>query len=205
VTQPSDPPVVPSSVSPSPRLPKATLIQLIQLTSGLQSVVWATDRRPHLGQQPGREHAWITLAMQSWQNIGVDELRYSFNAATGNNDSVTVGQRSFTLVVRASSLDPTLEAFDLLERIRFRLRSAQARALMVPTLALRDIQAIQTFPDAVANAGGVARTLLSASMDVRMLCVVGADQGDAGEGTFIETAPVPAPAVGGTGGGALIP
>lgn len=171
MTQPAPPP---PRVLPSPRLPKALLLQLITTISGVQ-VVWVTDKRPGiLGQQAGKEHAWITLALQSWKNEGVDELRYVFNPATQNNDAMTIGQRSFTLVCKAYSLDPNLEAFDLLERVRFRLRSGTARSIMVPVLALRDIQPIATFPESLAQAGQAARTLLAAQMDVRMLCVVGA-------------------------------
>jgi hypothetical protein len=183
-------------VTPSPRLPKPLLLQILQQISGVQCV-WRSAQRPHLGQQPGTEHAWIVASAQSWRAVGVDELRQVYNATTNALDNMTVGQRLFTLTLRAESLDANLDALDLLERVRFRLRSATARNLMVPTLALVDFQAIQTLPDQVATAGGVARALKVAHLDVRMACVVAADQGDPGEGGFIQSATLPNPVAGG--------
>jgi hypothetical protein len=183
-------------VLPSPRLPKDKLELLIRTISGVQCV-WSTSRRPHLGQRPGTEQAWIFLSAQSLIGVGVDELRQVFNPVTGQNDSITVGQRQCTLVLRAESLDPSLQAFDLLERVRFRLRGATARALMVPTISLRDIQATRVLPDAKVDMGGTERALLCATMDVRLNFVVAADQLDPGEGDYIAAAPLPAPVVGG--------
>lgn len=184
------------AVLPSPRLPKGQILALVQAISGVQCV-WSTAKRPQLGAQPGLEHAWIELTAQSWRGIGVDELRQVLNPVTNALDNMTIGQRAFTLVLKAKSLDLNLEAFDLLERVRFRIRSAGARAIMVPTLALVDLQPIQTFPESTYSVGAVSRVLLTASMDVRMACVVAAPQGDAGDGDFITVAPVPTPAPGG--------
>ena len=183
-------------VTPSPRLPKPLLLQILQQLSGVQ-VVWRTAQRPHLGQQPGTEHAWIVASVQSWRAVGVDELRQVYNATTNALDNMTVGQRLFTLVLRGYSLDATLEAVDLLERVRFRLRSATARNLMVPTLALVDFGPMMSLPDEVTSVGNVARAIRVATLDVRMACVVAADQGDPGEGGFIASAPLPPPVSGG--------
>ena len=110
-----------------------------------------------------------------------------------------MGQRAFTVPVQAFSIDETLEAYDLCERIRFRLRTQTARALMVPTLALQDLQPIvQPAPEQLqVAAGGPAHIVLRATMDVRMLCCIGDGPNDAGGGGIIESAAVPTPVYGG--------
>ena len=182
-------------VLPSPRLPQAQLLELVNTLAGVQSK-WDNLSRPLLGQRPGTEKAWLLCGVQSWLELGTDELRYVWNAETQNNDEFVVGQRAFTLTLQAFSLDTTIQPYDLLERVRFRLRSQTARALMVPTLALRDFQRIVNLPpDQQAMDGG--HIVLRSSLDVRMLCVVGANPNDQGGGGVIESCPVPAPVIGG--------
>jgi hypothetical protein len=180
-------------VVPSPRLPKEQLIKLFKAISGV-SVAWNTRRRPLLGHAPNNEPAWLLIGLQAWREVGVDELRYQWNPVTNANDVIIVGQRQFTVDVKAFSLSEKLEAFDLCERVRFRLRTAFARALMIPILSLRDIQPIQQPPAMEATPGG--HIVLRADMDVRMNCVVGADPNDPGEGNVIESAEVEDPVIG---------
>jgi hypothetical protein len=182
VTQP-----VPAQVLPSPRFPKANLIQTIAAITNVQ-VFWRTDPNPYAGQAALSEHAWVRLFIQSTASVGVDELRQSWDATANQNDSVQVGQRQFTLVVRAESYDETLEAYDLCERVRFRIRTQTARAIWAAdgTLSLRDIQPTVVLPDQVEDVGGIERTLLVASMDVRWNWVAVADPLDPSEGNWIE-------------------
>ena len=174
---------MPPPVLPSPRAPKEQLLALFAMVSGVQ-VAWWTARRPLQGLKPLNEKAWVLIGIQSWVGVGVDELRTRWNETTQQNEQLLVGQRQFTVVVSARSLDASLEAVDLCERVRFRLRTQAARALMIPKLALRDIQPTTTLPDAIVE----GRTLLAASMDVRMACVVAEDPMDPGEGDWIGTA-----------------
>jgi hypothetical protein len=182
-------------VLPSPRLPKEQLLTLFREIAGVQ-VVWNTGRRGLLGNRPGDERAWILIGLMAWREIGTDELRYSWNEATGQNDELLVGQRSFTVPVQAFSIDPTLEAFDLCERIRFHMRTETARKLMVPTLALRDFQNIVQPPPEQLTVNGIGHIVLRATLDVRMLAVIGAALNDPGGTNVIESAPVPPGVIG---------
>lgn len=186
-----------SAVEPSPRLPKKQLLKLFETLSGVQ-VVWNTGQRGLLGYRPGTERAWLLIGMQAWQQLGVDELRLTWNPKLNANTELLVGQRAFTVPVQAFSIDPELEAYDLCERVRFRLRTMTARSLMTPVLALRDIQQAVQLPaeDLQQMAGGLSHIVLRASMDVRMLCVVGDGPNDAGGGGIIATAPIPTPVIG---------
>ena len=174
------------SVQPSPREPKATLLAIIKAIAGVQ-VVWSTDRRQHLGQMLGKEHAWIFASIASWTSVGIDQLRMVYNATKDANDELLVGQRQFTLRLKAQSYDATLEAMDLCERVRFRLRTPTARALFNGIIALVDIPPTVMLPEETVVAGGIERCLLTASMDVRMACVVASDPLDPDGGGYIAT------------------
>lgn len=165
-------------VLPSPRLPREVLLTLVQTISGVP-VVWSTRKRGFLGLKPGAEKAWIVLGAQSLLAVGVDELRTLYDPAKDQNVQLLVGQRQFTLTVRAFSYDASLEAFDLCERVRFRMRTQTARAIFVPILALRDFGPTVTLDEETENTGGVIRTILVATLDVRMSFCVAADPGDA--------------------------
>jgi hypothetical protein len=181
-------------ITPSPRFPLETLLTLVRTLSGVQAV-WTTRKRGFLGLRPGTEKAWIVVSAQSYLSIGVDELRTQYDPARGENALLLRGQRSVTLVLRAMSETQTLQAFDLLERVRFRMRTQVARAIMVPLIALKDFGPIVTLDDETTTTGGVERRVLVATMDIRLLYVVGAAPGDPDEGAFI----------GSTNGGGVIP
>jgi hypothetical protein len=170
-------------IVPSPRLPKQTLINIVKVCSGV-GVVWGTARRPHMGQTAGKENAWIRLSILSYNRVGVDELRTQFDPVNNVTDCILVGQRQFTLNITARSMDPTLEAFDLCERVAYRLRTSTARDLFGDLLSLRDIQPIQVLNDEAAD----DRIVLAASMDVRWNSTVYTDPNEAGEGQFAESA-----------------
>lgn len=176
--------VIDPTILPSPRIPKAVLIQLIATLSGVETL-WRSDAVPPApGRGAGLERARIWLRLSSYTSQGVDEQRAVFNVTTGQNSVVNVGQRQFTLNVKAESFTPTIEAFDLCERVRFRLRTQTARAIFVPAkLGLRDVQAITAF-ESVAD----SRTVLCASMDIRWNYVVFADPNDPNEGDWIAQA-----------------
>jgi hypothetical protein len=189
-------PALPPTKGSSPRFPKARLLELLTRISGVE-VVWTTYKRGLQGLRPGNEMAWLLAGVQSYMAVGVDETRRKFNATTNRNDVIQVGQRQFTLVLRAQSIDAQIEAFDLLERVRFNFRSKRARALMVPVLGLRDFGPIVDLPESTYNVGEVQRAMLEATLDVRMACVLVGDPGDPEEGNWIETASVEPPNIGG--------
>ena len=194
-------------ILPSPRLPKEQILKLLREISGVE-VVWSTGARGLLGYQPSSERAWLLANVQGWRELGTDELRVVWNPVRNANDEMLVGQRTFTLALQAFSVDPEIEAFDLLERVRFRMRTQEARALMVPTLALRDFQDVRQLPPMESQQGSMSHIVLRASMDVRMNCVVGADPQDPSGGGIIATAPLPVIAIDGPTGpgtGNLIP
>ena len=170
-------------VVPSPRVPKATLLKIVEVCSGV-AVVWGTAKRPHLGQTTSEENAWIQLSLLSYSHVGVDERREELDVTNNINRCILVGQRQFTTSLMARSLDPEIEAFDLLERVAFRIRTATARELFGPLLALRDIQPITVLNDVTAD----NRIILAASMDIRWNSTVFADPNEAGEGGFVGNA-----------------
>jgi hypothetical protein len=169
------------NVQPSPRVPKAALLLLIQTLSGVQTM-WRTDAAPAIpGMGPGLERARIWLRLTSYGSVGVDEQREEYDPVADQNDIVNIGQRQLTLSIRAESLDANLEAFDLCERIRFRLRTWTARTLFAPAgLSLRDVQPIAVLEQKVDT-----RIMKVAVMDVRWNLVVFADPLVAGEGEYI--------------------
>jgi hypothetical protein len=173
-------------VTPSPRFPLERLLTLVRTISGVQAV-WSTKKRGFLGLRPGTEMAYLVVSSQSNLGIGVDELRVQYDPARNENAMMLRGQRSVTIVLRAISFTQTLQAFDLLERVRFRMRTKVARDIMVPTIALKDFGPIVNLEDETQTSGGVSIIALAATMDMRLLYVVGADPGDAGQGDFIAT------------------
>lgn len=170
-------------VQPSPRVPKAILVQLYSTLAGVPAV-WQTEPNPDLGEGPGLEQAFCKLTLSSFRNVGIDELRTVYDADADQNVNVLLGNRQFTLTMQARSLDETLEAYDLCERVRFRLRTAVAQAIYRPAfLSLRDIQAVHPVYGRTSN----TQVLLSASMDVRWNWLAWADPLDPQEGGYIQT------------------
>lgn len=170
-------------VLPSPRLPRDVLVELVRTLSGVE-VNWRTKRRQNPGKAPSKEVAWIDLWAQSYAAVGNDELRAVFDEVNNVRQTVLVGQRTFTLSMVARSLDGTLEAFDLLERVRFRMSTQTARNIFVPAnLSIRNYEAIHTLPDAESD----GHAILQATWDMSWNFVVFADPNDPGESAFIET------------------
>jgi hypothetical protein len=127
---------------------------------------------------PGIERARVWLRVNSYVTNGIDEERAIFNASTQAQDRIVVGQRQFTLSVRAESLDGNIEAFDLCERIRFRLRTFTATQIFGPAnLSIRDVQ-----PMAVLEQRVDSRIMRVATMDIRWNYVVFFDPLDGGGG-----------------------
>lgn len=179
-------------ILPSPRVPKQGLIDIIKFCSGV-GVVWGTAKRPHLGQTPGQEKAWIRLSLVSYVHVGEDELRVIYDPVNDVRVNLLVGQRQFTIQVTARSMDPKLEAFDLCERVLYRLgtrldnpkmQSVFPQGPLGPILSLNTWSGVRVQNEEVAD----DRVVLVASVDIKWNLVVYADPNQAGEGGFIESA-----------------
>lgn len=174
-----------TTVQPSPQLPRELFLELFRTISAVQCFWFSRKRPPVAGQRPNTENAWIDLTLTTAGSYGVDELRQQYNAQKDRNDNLLVGQRNCTIQVKARSFLADLEGYDLCERVRFRLRTQVARAIMVPVVSLRDIQPTIILPD--EKSGDGTRLLSVAVMDVRFNYVVAADPNDPGEGDYIKS------------------
>jgi hypothetical protein len=177
------------NVQPSPRFPLATLLTLFRQLSGVQ-VVLDTDPQPVLGQSPSVERAWIQVSVTSYRAIGVDEVRVQYAPAPVDANQYKIGgQRQVITNLQARSYDATLQAFDLLERIRVRLHTDTAAAIWQPQrLSLassgRDLN-VHVFKELGEELSGVQRYWLAASMDItwNWVSIAGPPVGD--EGPYI--------------------
>lgn len=166
--------------TPSPQFPRTQLLTLLETISAVKCR-WTTRAYGHLGQPMVGERAWLEVSVLAIARKGIDELRQVYLPSIDQNDNILVGQRVATITLDARSVDPSLEAIDLLERVAFRLRTQTARDLMVPTIALVDIQPITMLPGIVAQ----NRETMRATMDVRFAYVLGDDPTGPGEGGYI--------------------
>ena len=171
---------------PSPRFPKETMLEALRLASGVQTI-WKTDREPAFNQRASQEKARIVVGLTAYSSVFIDEKRVAFNAVTQQNDSIVVARRYFPLGLTAESLDHTIEAFDLLERVRVRLRSERILAMLRPTIALRDIKNIVPLNDVWRDNLNVP----TAKMDVRLHCCLTFTNQDPYEGDWIATVATP--------------
>ena len=191
MTQPTfDLAINPAAVMPEPGIfPKEQILKIVRTCvrplrtfRGVQ-VVWHTDPRPMLGNDT-TERAWIVVSLGSTGGIGCEELRTQLNVDTNDREALLVAQRKFTMTLRAYSLDPKLEAFDVLNRVRFYINTAPVRLLMVPTIALIDYEDVVVYTDRTTE----GRSLLAASLDLKMAYVEAADPEEQGEQGFVESA-----------------
>jgi hypothetical protein len=169
---------------PSPTFPKDQMLAALKAASGVQ-VVWGSSRRPAFNNQPTQEKARIIVRLVALSTVAIDEKRLSFNPVTNGNDSIVVAHRYFTLGLKAESMEHALEASDLLERVRIRLRTERIQTMLRPTIALRDCKNITPLPDVFEKAGN--RVILTANMDVRYRCVLTFQNLDPEEANWIET------------------
>ena len=110
------------NVQPSPRFPLDPLLKLFERLSGVQ-VTLDSRKQPMKGLGPSQEHAWIEVDVINFDQLGTDEMRVRTNSAGTGNDFLLRGERKLTTSLKAKSLDATLSAWSLLERIRFRIRT----------------------------------------------------------------------------------
>ena len=87
-----------------------------------------------------------------------------------------------TTPLRAQSLDPRIESYDLLERVKAGLRSARGKALFPKSVSLAETTSITVLTSTKAG----ERTLLDATTDIRWNVALGYDPNEQGEGMTIE-------------------
>jgi hypothetical protein len=169
-------------IYPSPRFPKDLILEILAFCAQVP-VTWKTRKQPHRGQQPGQEHAWIEVSVADLDEVGEHELRTQYDPASDTRSQIVIGRREGVTILKASSLDETLEAYDLLERVRFRLHNKPARDLFGGIISLRDVPKIRPLEDEEA----AGRTILCATMSVRWNYFLAADPEEPGSSGYVAT------------------
>lgn len=148
-----------------PLVLKTGLMSIIQPLTGLSatSVVWDEDPQPMVSDV---DRALVTLKLGSYASNGVDEVQSSFDDVRGYQ-TVQVGQRNVTLTIRVETYDKSVEASEILERLRIRLRRGSVgTSLNNIRLALQTIDATQK-----ANTKYDNRVMNVSIMDIHLAAV----------------------------------
>jgi hypothetical protein len=158
------------NVQPSPRFPIDTVLQLVAALSGVQ-VTLETRKQPLKGLAPSVEHAWIEVDVGAFEQLGTDEMRVQANAAGTGNVFLLRGERRLSTTLKAKSLDATLQAWSLLERVRFRLRTDFAANIFEPAgLSIASNGAamrIRAFHEVLDLQGEASRQIKVAVMEIK--------------------------------------
>lgn len=158
------------NVQPSPRFPVDKIVALYAQLGGVQ-VTLSWQKQPLKGQVPSTEKAWIEVDETSAGALGDDEMRAQYNVASNSNTFLLRGDRVITHTLKAKSLDNTLSAWSLLERVRFRLRTDLAttayRAAGVSIASSGRDMLIRHFDEIIEAAGEDSRKIKVAVMEIR--------------------------------------
>jgi hypothetical protein len=124
----------------------------------------------------GEGDSWATLDIMAYQGRGIDQQRQMYDNVRDELSTNSCGNRIFTLVIRVDSYDMELPAYELLEKIRRRLRQGAAMAL------LRDmgVSLVKFHPIVDLNVIADNRPVFASTMDVVMLFTVNETDGQAG-------------------------
>lgn len=145
------------------------------------TTVWDTEPRPNVGAPANGKQAYVVLSLGAYTAKGVDDYRQSYDPVQNKLDTNIAGNRQFVLSVRCNSLDPNLQAHDVLEHVRIRLQTFTARAIYsANNMAYVKTNGITTFRGTLDN-----RAMLCAVLDVVFSIAVNHDPGD-DPGDFIE-------------------
>jgi len=111
----------------------------------------------------------IQLNILAYRTVGVDETREEYDPVRDELATTLCGLRAFTLSIRADSYDMGEPAYEILERIRRRLRGGAARVVLEETgLALTTLTNPIVDLDVVAD----NRPIYSSTWDVGMAFAV---------------------------------
>jgi hypothetical protein len=152
-------------------IPRADLLQLIQ-GIGQIAVIWNGEAVPY----HGADDAWATLDIMSYRGKGIDQQRQAYDAVRDELSTNQCGIRLFTLTIRVDSYSFDLPAYELLEKVRRRLRGGASMAL------LRDmgVALVNFHPIVDLNVIADNRPVYASTMDVAMSFTVNETDGQAG-------------------------
>jgi len=146
----------------SEAFPRHVVEKLVAQFAGVPTT-WVDDDQPQLGQGDAAPQAWIELGVSAVTPKGQDDYRQVPHPE--NPDALLSawnGYRMYMVNLRAKSLNASVQAFDLLERVRLRLTSVTANA----QYDLHNLALVRTHPVAVFRVRADTRTRLEATMDV---------------------------------------
>lgn len=150
-------------------IPRDNIAALVATLSGVQ-VEWVDDAQYMLGSAAGGVEAWLELAVLSYAIKGTDEYRQKAAMDPNFLTSEVTGYRMFTLSIIAHSFDTTVQSYDLLELVRWGLRTVTAQTFY----AANGIAFVRTHPINVYRTIIDNRTRLDANMDVVLATLGGA-------------------------------
>lgn len=147
-------------------IPKEEIRSLVATLSGIPAsrVYWDGEpERPMLGPVSGKAGK-ITLNVPARAELGTIEPRYEYDGVTGEQSEEWGAHETLTISIRADNFLGHGEAFDTLEKVRFRIaRPTYRTQLRAADLAYIDSPSIVSLDYAVDN-----RAISAASLDVRL-------------------------------------
>jgi hypothetical protein len=173
---------------PQPALQPVPIDALRSLFGALSGclVVWDAEQLPFAGANSSGPGAYVELSLVSYNAVGVDDYRQTYDSVANALQSQMYGYRVFTVSVIVRSFVPQTRPFDLAEQIRWRLRTTSARGVYVPAgLALTTIGSMRVYTE-IPNKGDDHVTLWCAQFDVGFAKASCADPLD-DPGAIIET------------------
>ncbi len=160
-------------------IPRAAIQDLIGGLSGF-ACYWDGDAQNY-------DTTYIRLNVMAYRTIGVDEVREEYDSANDQIKTVLCGLRAFTLNIRVDSYSMNEPGYEILERIRRRLRGGAAKQILREEgLALTKM----TNPITDLDELGDNRPIYAAMWDVGMTFAVNeVDTQPQGGGGYIKDAP----------------
>lgn len=143
-------------------IPKDAIKTLFGSLVGLQTY-WSWEPRPLPGTA-GASLAFMVVSLTGSRSKGVDDYREQYNAVTDAIDWSIGGYRVLTISCRAFSLDSAAIPYDMLERVRWGLRTASAHASLVAA----GLAFVRVHPIALFESRADSRTMMNGNMDVEL-------------------------------------
>lgn len=176
----------PAPMFPGPApLPVEAIGKMIAAFTGLQAS-WDDDAQPSLGMGNG-PIAKVVLKLTISRAKGDYDYRQQYDAGTQTLLSSLGGYTLLTIQVRASSLDTRMRPHDVLERVRWGLRTINGHDMLVAAkLAYVDAGTISLYPSRTATKDD-RRTIMNGSMDIVLAHVALATDSPSPPENIIET------------------
>lgn len=127
-------------------IPRDQIADIVKTASGAQSVIWQAEALPF---EPDN---YVELAVLADVPMGRDEYRQSFDEERDAVAYTAVGWRKITLTAKAYSYDARCPAFEILEKLRRRLRMPTAsNALLALNVSVASFAASVQLPTTQDN------------------------------------------------------